>query len=90
LAVQPLPQFVLALAEVVTLDKGAAANASTTVLGALEARACRDHWRFARALRLDYLLAMMQAELKRLGAFARLPLCGSAEVPANGVRQQDA
>jgi DNA-binding PadR family transcriptional regulator len=75
--VHEFPQFVVALAEVDTLGCDAAANAVDDRVGALEARAAE-----IMALRdagvtpdgylvaLDYLLAMMQAELAWLREFA--------------------
>jgi DNA-binding PadR family transcriptional regulator len=75
--VHEFPQFVVALAEVDTLDGDAAANAVDGRVGAMEARAAE-----IMALRdagvtpdgnlvaFDYLLATMQAELSWLRKFA--------------------
>jgi DNA-binding PadR family transcriptional regulator len=75
--VYEFPQLVVALAQIDTLDRDAAANAVDDRVGALEARAAE-----IMALRdagvtpggylvsLDYLLAMMQTELSWLREFA--------------------
>jgi hypothetical protein len=75
--VHEFAQFVVALAEVDTLDSDAAANAVDDRVGALEARAAeimalRDAGVTPDAylVALDYLLAMMQTELSWLREFA--------------------
>jgi DNA-binding PadR family transcriptional regulator len=75
--VHEFPLFVVALAEVDTLDSDAAANAVDDRVGALEARAAeimalRDAGVTPDAylVALDYLLAMMQTELSWLREFA--------------------
>jgi DNA-binding PadR family transcriptional regulator len=84
--VYEFPQFVVALAEVNTLGGDSAANAVDDRVGALEARAAE-----IMALRdagvtpggylvaLDYLLAMMQAELAWLREFASSLRSGQLE-----------
>jgi DNA-binding PadR family transcriptional regulator len=75
--VHEFPQFVVALAEIETLGKGAAANAVDERVGALEARAAEitalrgaGVVRTAYLVALDYLLAAMQNELSWLRDFA--------------------
>jgi DNA-binding PadR family transcriptional regulator len=98
--VHEFPQFVVALAEVDTLGGDAAANAVDDRVGALEARAAE-----IMALRdagvtpdgylvaLDYLLAMMQAELSWLRGFAGSVRSGQLErrqaASDSKVRSQD-
>ena len=75
--VPEFPQFVVALAEIDTLDNDAAATAVDDRVGALEARgaevmALRDAGVTPAAylVALDYLLATMQTELSWLRGFA--------------------
>ena len=75
--VHEFPQFVVALAEIETLGKGAAANAVDERVEALEARAAEitalrgaGVVRTAYLVALDYLLAAMQNELSWLRDFA--------------------
>jgi DNA-binding PadR family transcriptional regulator len=75
--VHEFPQFVVALAEIETLGKDAAANAVDERVGALEARAAEitalrgaGVVRTAYLVALDYLLAAMQNELSWLRDFA--------------------
>jgi DNA-binding PadR family transcriptional regulator len=98
--VHEFPQFVVALAEVDTLGGDAAANAVDDRVGALEARAAE-----IMALRdagvtpdgylvaLDYLLAIMQAELSWLRGFAGSVRSGQLErrqaASDSKVRSQD-
>jgi DNA-binding PadR family transcriptional regulator len=75
--VHEFSQFVVALAEIETLGKDAAANAVDERVGALEARAAEitalrgaGVVRTAYLVALDYLLAAMQNELSWLRDFA--------------------
>jgi DNA-binding PadR family transcriptional regulator len=75
--VHEFPQFVVALAEIDTLDLDTAADAVDDRIGALEARvaeimAVRDNGVTPAAylVALDYLLATMQTELSWLRQFA--------------------
>jgi len=75
--VHEFPQFVVALAEIETLGKDAAADAVDERVGALEARAAEitalrgaGVVRAAYLVALDYLLATMQNELTWLRDFA--------------------
>ncbi|MFZ3302969.1 MAG: PadR family transcriptional regulator [Mycobacterium sp.] len=75
--VHEFPQFVVALAEIETLGKDAAADAVDERVGALEARAAEitalrgaGVVRAAYLVALDYLLATMQNELSWLRDFA--------------------
>jgi hypothetical protein len=75
--VHEFPQFVVALAEIDTLDPDTAADAVDGRVGALEARvaeimAVRDNGvtPVAYLVALDYLLATMQTQLSWLRQFA--------------------
>jgi hypothetical protein len=75
--VHDFPQFVVALAEIETLGKDAAADAVDERVGALEARATEitalrgaGVVRAAYPVALDYLLATMKNELSWLQDFA--------------------
>jgi DNA-binding PadR family transcriptional regulator len=75
--IHEFPQFVVALAEIDTLDNNVAANAVDDRVGALEARAAeimalRDTGvtRPAHLVALDYLLAAIKNELSWLRDFA--------------------